>query len=108
MLAWKVVGVGQPRSTHRRASRTAVDKKRSTADIIEEATTYGRYGYPFHLVIEQIHGFQLILMLPPFVLMPCAAMVDQDGGAYPPDCAPESIDLAFGGLRVAAFRDNRR
>ena len=37
--------IGQPRSTQRRPPRTAEDEARLTADIIELATTYGRYGY---------------------------------------------------------------
>ncbi len=37
--------IGQPRSTQRRSPRTAEDEARLTADIIELATTYGRYGY---------------------------------------------------------------
>ena len=37
--------IGQPRSTQRRRPRTAEDEERLTADIIELATTYGRYGY---------------------------------------------------------------
>lgn len=37
--------LGQPRSTQRRAPRSAEDEARLTADIIELATTYGRYGY---------------------------------------------------------------
>ena len=37
--------IGQPRSTQRRTPQTAEDEARLTADIIELATTYGRYGY---------------------------------------------------------------
>jgi transposase InsO family protein len=37
--------LGQPRSTQRRVLRTAADEERLTADIVELATTYGRYGY---------------------------------------------------------------
>ena len=37
--------LGQPRSTQRRIPRTAEDEARLTADIVELATTYGRYGY---------------------------------------------------------------
>jgi transposase InsO family protein len=37
--------LGQVRSTQRRAPRTPDDEARLTADIIELATTYGRYGY---------------------------------------------------------------
>jgi len=37
--------IGQPRSTQRRILRTAEDEAQSTANIIELATTYGRYGY---------------------------------------------------------------
>lgn len=35
----------QPRSTQRREPRTADDEAQLTADIVELATTYGRYGY---------------------------------------------------------------
>ena len=37
--------LGQPRSTQRRIPRTAEDEERLTTDIVELATTYGRYGY---------------------------------------------------------------
>jgi transposase InsO family protein len=37
--------MGQSRSTQRRVPCTAEDEARLTADIIELATTYGRYGY---------------------------------------------------------------
>ena len=37
--------IGQPRSTQRRVPVTADDEAQLTADIIELATIYGRYGY---------------------------------------------------------------
>jgi transposase InsO family protein len=37
--------LGQPRSTQRREPRRAADEERLTADIVELATAYGRYGY---------------------------------------------------------------
>ena len=37
--------LGQSRSTQRRALLTPEDEARLTADIVELATTYGRYGY---------------------------------------------------------------
>ena len=37
--------IGQPRSTQRRVPRTADDEVALTAEIIELATRYGRYGY---------------------------------------------------------------
>jgi transposase InsO family protein len=37
--------LGQHRSTQRHAPITPVDEERLTADIVELATTYGRYGY---------------------------------------------------------------
>jgi hypothetical protein len=37
--------IGQRRSTQRRTPRTPEDEEWLTADIIELATTYGRYGY---------------------------------------------------------------
>jgi len=37
--------IGQPRSTQRRLLRTADDEVALTAEIIELATRYGRYGY---------------------------------------------------------------
>ena len=37
--------LGQPRSTQRRAPGASEDEARLTADIVELATTYGRYGY---------------------------------------------------------------
>ena len=37
--------IGQPRSTQRRVPVTPDGEARLTADIVELATTYGRYGY---------------------------------------------------------------
>lgn len=37
--------IGQPRSTQRREAVTSEDEARLVADIVELATTYGRYGY---------------------------------------------------------------
>ena len=37
--------LGQPRSTQRRPPRAVEDEARLTADIVELAATYGRYGY---------------------------------------------------------------
>jgi putative transposase len=37
--------IGQPRSTQRRLPRTAADEEQLTADIVELARQYGRYGY---------------------------------------------------------------
>lgn len=37
--------LGQPRTTQRRPPRAPDDEARLTADIVELATTYGRYGY---------------------------------------------------------------
>jgi hypothetical protein len=36
--------IGQPRSTQRREAVTPEDEARLVADIVELATTYGRYG----------------------------------------------------------------
>jgi putative transposase len=37
--------IGQPRSTQRRLPQTPDDEVMLTADIVELATRYGRYGY---------------------------------------------------------------
>ena len=37
--------LGQRRSTQRKSPRTADDEAQLTADIVELARTYGRYGY---------------------------------------------------------------
>ena len=37
--------LGQHRSTQRKPARTPDDEAQLTADIIESAKTYGRYGY---------------------------------------------------------------
>jgi putative transposase len=37
--------IGQPRSTQRREAVTPEDEARLVADIVDLATTYGRYGY---------------------------------------------------------------